>query len=77
MCYFFCKINCVGNTVKQLGLFILLLYCELTDFMYLWATDVGLCYDWILWMQVIAYLKKNVSKNMVDGKQYQGIVVFV
>lgn len=77
MCYFLCKINCVGNTVKQLGLFILLLYCELRDFMYLWATDVGLCYDGILWMQVTAYLKKNVSKKVVGGKHYRGIVMFV
>lgn len=28
-------------------------------------------------MQVIAYLKKNVSKNVVGSKQYQGIVPFV
>jgi hypothetical protein len=77
MCYFFCTIHCVGNTVKQLGLFLSLLYCELTNFMYLWATDVDLCYDGILWMQVIAYLKKNVSKNIVGGKQYRGIVMFV
>lgn len=77
MYYFFCKINCVGNTVKQLGLFILLLYCELADFMYLWAAAVDLCYDGILWMQVITYLKKNVSKNIVGGKQYWGIVMFV
>jgi len=43
--------------------------------MYLWATDVVLCYDGILWIQVIR--KKNVSKNIVGGKQYQGIEMFV
>jgi len=28
-------------------------------------------------MQVIEYLKKKLSENIVEGKQYQGTVMFV